>query len=86
MLVTIPATWLDNAWSRYCRDEVMDVRLEGERGNNGIQNRNKAAAKAVYAAQVACASMAGKEPWAALLTTHDGVSVKGVFVLCVREG
>jgi len=30
MLVTIPATWLDNVWSRYCREEVIDVRLDGE--------------------------------------------------------
>jgi hypothetical protein len=27
MLVTIPAAWLDNVSSRYCRDEVMGVRL-----------------------------------------------------------
>jgi hypothetical protein len=39
--------------------------------DNGMQDRSKAAA---YTAQVACANIAGKEPWAALLTTHDGVS------------
>jgi hypothetical protein len=27
MLVTIPAAWLDNVWSEYSRDEVMDVKL-----------------------------------------------------------
>jgi hypothetical protein len=41
--------------------------------NDGLEDRSKAAI-AAHTAQVACASMAGKEPWAALLTTHDGVS------------
>lgn len=29
MLVTIPATWLDNVSSRYCREKIIDVRLDG---------------------------------------------------------
>jgi hypothetical protein len=49
----------------------MDVRL-GREMNDGMQDRSKAAA--AYTAQVACASIVGKEPWTALLTTHDGVA------------
>jgi hypothetical protein len=51
-----------------------------------MRDRNKAAAKAAHTAQAVFAGMAGKEPWAVLLTTHDGVSVKDVLVLCVGEG
>jgi hypothetical protein len=53
--------------------------------NDGMQDRSKAT-KAACTARVACASMAGKEPWAALLTTHDGVSSSASGGTALRRG